>query len=915
VRRKDGSIFFADISGGTLELSGKIYMIGVFRDITRRRKFEDALRESEERLEDIVFSMADWMWEVDKNGVYTYSSQRGSDILGWQPEEIIGKTPFDFMSPDEAKRVGAIFAKLAVHKAAIRDLENWNICKNGKRVCLLTNGVPIVGKEGNLKGYRGVDKDITERKQALELLNFTKAKLELALQSAAMGVWQLYIEEGRHFFDNQTCYLLGIDPGTFRGSPEEFFTPVHPEDREKLRAALEGTIKQDVPYEVVYRVVWPDKSTHYIAARGRLVKDYHNSPKMINGIIWEVTESRRMAMREQLLSEILEELNRPGEAKDTVAVIMRLIKRDFNFEAVGLRLREGEDFPYYMTHGFSKDFAGKERYLCRRDDKGNMVRDLTGNPYLECMCGSIISGRTDARLPFFTKNGSFWTNSTTDFLASTTEKDRPAGFRGRCLSEGYESLALIPLRSGDEIIGLLQLNDRRRNMFTLELIEFFEKVGASIGVSLSRKKAREALVKSEERFRMLVEQAPEAILVYDLELNLFVEANKEAETLFGCSREELLKLGWEHFYSPNQPDGHSPQESFQEHRKQIMDGMALKFERAIRIAGGEELFCEVHLVRLPSLDHNLVRASYIDITERRKAAQVLSKSQEKYQELFDNANDSIFTIDLTGKFGSFNHATAQSLGYSNEEFSRLSLQDCLTPGSYAAAVQMIKKAVAERSDLKEFQPWSFGMVRKDGTLLDFDVRTRLIWENGQITGFQGISRDVTERNKMEDALKTSEMMFKGIATASPVGLGISVDRTIQWVNDHLLKMVGREKEEIVGHGSRLFYADDETYNSTGTEFYAQLKEKGNAEMETRWQHKNGDILHIFLTGVAAFDQKNQSPRIVFTATDITGRRRIEEEMQKRLHELEVFYKASIGREERILELKKKIGMLRKELGQ
>ncbi|MGZ6220148.1 MAG: PAS domain S-box protein, partial [Syntrophales bacterium] len=135
------------------------------RDVTGRKQMEEAVRKSEARLKDITFSMADWVWEVDENGVYTYSSQKGPDLLGRSIEDVIGKTPFDFMPPDEAKRVAAIFSEIVANKAPIKDLENWNIRKNGESICLLTNGVPMLDKEGNLKGYRGVDKDVTERKQ------------------------------------------------------------------------------------------------------------------------------------------------------------------------------------------------------------------------------------------------------------------------------------------------------------------------------------------------------------------------------------------------------------------------------------------------------------------------------------------------------------------------------------------------------------------------------------------------------------------------------------------------------------------------------------------------------------------------------------------------------------------------------
>jgi len=161
-RCKDGTYRWLEWSSAS---DGKL-IYAAARDVTERKQAGQALRESEERLRDIMFSMGDWVWEVDENGVYTYSSQKGFDLLGQPREEVIGKTPFDFMPPDEAKRVAAIFSEIAANKAPIKDLENWNIRGNGESICLLTNGVPMVDEEGNLKGYRGVDKDITERKRA-----------------------------------------------------------------------------------------------------------------------------------------------------------------------------------------------------------------------------------------------------------------------------------------------------------------------------------------------------------------------------------------------------------------------------------------------------------------------------------------------------------------------------------------------------------------------------------------------------------------------------------------------------------------------------------------------------------------------------------------------------------------------------
>jgi PAS domain S-box-containing protein len=168
---------------------GSVTWYGFNTDITQRKKIEEALKESEERFRDILFSTSDWVWEVDENGKYTYSSQRDMDLFDVAPDEIIGKTPFDFMPADEADRISTIFSEIKANKEPIKDLENWNIGKDGEMICLLTNGLPILDNDGNLKGYRGVDKNITERKHAEQELITAKERAEASdkLKTAFMN--------------------------------------------------------------------------------------------------------------------------------------------------------------------------------------------------------------------------------------------------------------------------------------------------------------------------------------------------------------------------------------------------------------------------------------------------------------------------------------------------------------------------------------------------------------------------------------------------------------------------------------------------------------------------------------------------------------------------------------------------------
>ncbi|MES2932856.1 MAG: EAL domain-containing protein [Pseudomonadota bacterium] len=132
-------------------------------------------------------------------------------------------------------------------------------------------------------------------------------------------------------------------------------------------------------------------------------------------------------------------------------------------------------------------------------------------------------------------------------------------------------------------------------------------------------RTEEALLASEERFRTLVEHAPEAILVYDADQQRFVNTNLNAEKLFGCSREALLNSQPGQFYSLNQLDGKAVDDTAPQNNTAALAGVQVVTERMIRTADGQNLTCEVRLVKLPSIGKNLLRASFVDITQRKLA--------------------------------------------------------------------------------------------------------------------------------------------------------------------------------------------------------------------------------------------------------------------------------------------------------
>ncbi|MCX5871469.1 MAG: PAS domain S-box protein [Deltaproteobacteria bacterium] len=134
------------------------------------RERTKALGQSEARFRNIVETTSDLIWEVNENGVYTYVSPRIHDLLGYRPEEVIGKTPFDLMPAEEAQRMAELFAANISARETFVNHENINLHRDGHQVILETSAVPVIDQDGNFRGYHGIDRDITERKHAEEAL-------------------------------------------------------------------------------------------------------------------------------------------------------------------------------------------------------------------------------------------------------------------------------------------------------------------------------------------------------------------------------------------------------------------------------------------------------------------------------------------------------------------------------------------------------------------------------------------------------------------------------------------------------------------------------------------------------------------------------------------------------------------------
>lgn len=194
-----------------------------------------------------------------------------------------------------------------------------------------------------------------------------------------------------------------------------------------------------------------------------------------------------------------------------------------------------------------------------------------------------------------------------------------------------------------------------------------------------------------------------------------------------------------------------------------------------------------------------------------RAVQTLRESQAKYLDLYENANDIIFTLDLQGRFASANLTTYKQLGFGQKEVIGKNFLEIFTPESARFASLLIEKALNDKLRLLEDQPWEFEAVTKNGDTINLEVRARFIWEKETVTGVQCIARSITERKQVE--MELSRLATAIEQTAESV---IILDKSgkIQYANKAFFRTSGYDKEEVMGKSTAFLKSnkkDDETF--------------------------------------------------------------------------------------------------------
>ena len=325
------------------------------------------------------------------------------------------------------------------------------------------------------------------------------------------------------------------------------------------------------------------------------VKDEGGTVRGLVLSLVDVTERKRAEEAFRLSHRFLEIANRHTKMSGLLNEFVTEVKGVSGCAAVGIRiLDEQGNIPYQAYEGFGPEFYELESPLAIQTDM--------------CMCINLIKGTTDPALPFYTERGSFFMNGTSRFLATVSEEEK-GRTRNVCNEFGYESVALVPVRLGGRVLGLIHVADPRENMVPAELVEMLESAALELGTAIERVRAEEAV--------------QSAALFPSENPNPVMRVAKDGTILFANRSSEQLLDSW----------GVQTGQSVPNYlRRPVADALKSGSSREVEIKHRDTMFS---FVLAPVPDNDYVNLYGRDVTKRRRAEKELAEARDILQALYD----------------------------------------------------------------------------------------------------------------------------------------------------------------------------------------------------------------------------------------------------------------------------------------
>ncbi len=427
-----------------------------------------------------------------------------------------------------------------------------------------------------------------------------------------------------------------------------------------------------------------------------------------------------------------------------------------------------------------------------------------------------------------------------------------------------------------------------------------------------RRESELAMRESAQRYQLLVDHAPDAIVVLDVDTGLYVDANEKAQKLYGLTREQLLRVGPVSLSPAQQPDGARSDERARAYIERALAGEVQEFEWSHRDAQGREIVCEVRLVRLPSHNRRLVRGSLADISERKRAQRMAEAEHQVFEQVTRNAPLQEVLTSITWLIESAltgTRAGISVLGPDGRAFASLvapqlsqGVRSVLTSapvgirsGSCAACVYLQRQVLV--ADLNKDPFWQEARGGMAGSGLKAAWAMPITAAGGTVLGALGVYRAeaglptpheaevmaraaqlagiAIERRLGEEALRASEAKFRGLFESIAEGVYQSGrDGRLLSVNPAFVAMLGyRSMEELYALPAEALYWDP----SDRAEFARRVDSEGEIrDAEFLMRRRDGQQLVVLENARSMRDASGRHVGYEGTITNITERKRAEQ---------------------------------------
>jgi PAS domain S-box-containing protein len=730
-----------------------------------------ALAESERRWATTLASIGDAVMAASSDGRITFLNPVAVALTGWQPEDAIGQPiqkVFHILNEQTRTPAEDIVYRVLTEGRTF-ELANHTalVTKDGREIPIADSAAPILESNGAVAGVVLVFRDVTERRRADDALREVQAKMAAALASMTDSVIITDVE-GRFvdFNDAFATFYRFKSKAECARSFEEFASLVDvmlangrqaPQELYAIQRALRGETATNAEYTLRRK----DTGESWIGSLS-FGPIRSKDGAIIGSVVTsrEITEAKRVEGERQIAVDFLAMVNQSQGTNDLLQRATTFFQQRSGCEAVGLRLREGEDYPYFESRGFSDEFVHMESRLCVRTASGKVLKDNTGNAILECFCGNVIRGRVEVSKPFYTSLGSFWSNSTTDLIAGAREDDFPQSTRHRCNREGYESVALFPLYVGEERLGLLQLVDRRKGRFSAQNIVLWEKLAGHLATAVSKFRAEEALQESEKRYRNLFKAMNEGFCIIEV---LFDADGKPEDYRFLEVNEAFEQQTGLHDAVGKRMRELAP--AHEAHWFEIYGKIALTGEPAQFINEAKALnrVYDVHAYRVGEPEQRRVAIVFNDFSDYKRAEEALQRSEAQFRNLANAIPQLCWMANADGWIFWYNERWYEYTGTTPKQMEGWGWQSVHDPEALPQVMERWTGSIATGNPFE----MEFPIRGADSVFRPFLTRVMPVKDSdGRVVRWFGTNTDITGQKLAEEELKKLNRTLKALSNSN-----------------------------------------------------------------------------------------------------------------------------------------------------